>query len=312
MSGDTAARKFELHQPLARRQIGIRRKFPFLRSFGRKPRKILARTMDLQVLGNHISCAINGHANRDFDLAADRIARTARDSGNLCMDHRRGCGAGLRRRIAAPPARRVVAKPSAALPAAGDGVPQQSAAAPEREQHQPHGGRGNEPARGRMARRCVSTGRRRRGRRCGRASRRGRSREAGRAGVGEAARLGAGMPGAGTLASGRLRSGSGTLRPGRAVQQPRVPQPPVPHRFGFAARKRLDGPRLRAQHRHRASSSRGERAAGKAGASHRALRAGACLSQCLHNRGAERPHVPGRSIPPASPAARIVSLANFS
>jgi len=90
MSADAAARKFELQQPLAGGRIVSWRKLPLLRRVAGKPRKIRARTMHLQIFGDDVPSAVNGDANRDFNLATDRIARAARNGRNLFMRHR-GC-----------------------------------------------------------------------------------------------------------------------------------------------------------------------------------------------------------------------------
>ena len=138
MSCDAAARKIELQQPLARGLIIRRRKLPLLCGIAREARKVSARTMHFQVLGDDIPGAIDSDANRDFDLAMDRIACTAGDGGNLFMHHRRYRGLsyyrGLRRRRRGGLLRsnRIGIRPYGAAVAS-----QHPAPGPDREQHHP-------------------------------------------------------------------------------------------------------------------------------------------------------------------------------
>ena len=148
MSADAAARKFELQQPLAGGRIVSWRKLPLLRRVAGKPRKIRARTMHLQIFGDDVPSAVNGDANRDFNLATDRIARAARNGRNLFMRHR-GChgrrcyrGRRWRRHRGLLRGNRSCNGPN------GAGVASQHAAAdPDREQNKPHRRGGNQPAR---------------------------------------------------------------------------------------------------------------------------------------------------------------------
>src|SRR5437764_392321 len=85
VSAGAAASKLESQQPLSRIVIAGRSKLPFSGGSGCQAGEIPAWAGSLQGLLNHIARAIDGYANRDFNMAVNRFTGAAWNVGNLFM-----------------------------------------------------------------------------------------------------------------------------------------------------------------------------------------------------------------------------------
>lgn len=89
MSGGTASSEFEPQQPLAQNRIVRGRKLPLFGGFGCQAGEILAWAVIFDAFIDDVARAIDSHANRDRDMAVDRVAGLARNVGNYFMEHGR-------------------------------------------------------------------------------------------------------------------------------------------------------------------------------------------------------------------------------
>src|ERR1700722_4012932 len=87
MCGGAAARELESQEPLPRVLMLRRRESPAAGRLRGHMVEILAGACLFQPRTGDAACAVDIHANRDFDASADRLAGAARNVGYLLMEY---------------------------------------------------------------------------------------------------------------------------------------------------------------------------------------------------------------------------------